>query len=249
MKFCYYLASIGNPNLDTKLTILIDNLNYIYNDINNSFDIIVNCYETDKNIINCIKNQINNLNFINNMYFYSKKGVLSELFLTNHFNDKINNYDYLFFILDDVKIININIKDMIRIKNKLNISIFSPKIIKATHPWMYAYDNITINNFVEIYLLLLTPSDFNKYLKINTIENKWLWGIDLLFGYYNIKAGIINNYIAEHAIPSIYTTEEQKQEPINLMVEYFKINTPFNNMNEILQIYKPAIYSLNINNL
>ena len=77
MKFCYYLASIGNPNLDTKLTILIDNLNYIYNDINNSFDIIVNCYETDKNIINCIKNQINNLNFINNMYFYSKKGLLS----------------------------------------------------------------------------------------------------------------------------------------------------------------------------
>ena len=103
---------------------LVSNLNYIYNDIKTPFDIIINCYETNRYITNFIKNEINDLNCIDNVYIHSKKGVLSELFLTNIYNDKIDDYDYIFFIFDDVKIINIDINEMIRIKNKTKYFIF-----------------------------------------------------------------------------------------------------------------------------
>ena len=101
---------------------------------------------------------------------------------------------------------------------------------------------------IDLEGIILQPEMEGYYLPFNEFG---LAPIGDFGGYSRVngKAGIINNYIEEHAIPSIYTTEEQKQEPNNLMVEYFKINTPFNNMNEILQIYKTAIYILNINNL
>ena len=248
MKFCYYLVCIGEPNLGEKLEILVSNLNYIYNDIKTPFDIIINCYETNRNITNFIKNEINDLNFIDNVYIYSKKGVLSELFLTNIHNDKIDNYDYIFFILDDVKIINIDINEMIRIKNKLSISFFSPKIINATHNWMYELDNIIIHNCIEIYLFLFSPADFKKFLSINTIENKWMWGVDLLLGFFNIKSGIINTYTAEHVFGA-KDNDIEKGNKIKLMDEYIQSKTPFKSMNEILNIYKPALYRINIDDV
>jgi len=248
MKFCYYIVCIGEPNLGEKLEILISNLTYIYNNIKSSFDIIINCYETNRNINNFIKNEISDLNFIDNVYIHSKKGVLSELFLTNIHNDKIDNYDYIFFILDDVRIVNIDINEMIRIKNKLEISFFSPKIINATHPWMYSYDNITIHNFIETYLYLFSPSDFKKFLSINTIENKWMWGVDLLLGFFNIKSGIINTYTAEHVFGAKDNPTE-KADKIRLMDEYIQSKTPFKSMAEILKIYKPAIYRIGINDV
>lgn len=248
MKFCYYLVCIGEPNLGEKLEILVSNLNYIYNDIKTPFDIIINCYETNRNITNFIKNEINDLNFIDNVYIYSKKGVLSELFLTNIHNDKIDNYDYIFFILDDVKIINIDINEMIRIKNKLSISFFSPKIINATHNWMYELDNIIIHNCIEIYLFLFSPADFKKFLSINTIENKWMWGVDLLLGFFNIKSGIINTYTAEHVFGA-KDNDIEKGNKIKLMDEYIQSKSPFNSMGQILNIYKPALYRININDV
>ena len=248
MKFCYYLVSIGEPNLGEKLEILVSNLNYIYNDIKTPFDVIINCYETNRYITNFIKNEITDSNCIDNVYIHSKKGVLSELFLTNVYNDKIDNYDYIFFIFDDVKIINIDINEMIRIKNKLSISFFSPKIINATHPWMYSYDNITIHNCIETYLYLFSPADFKKFLSINTIENKWMWGVDLVLGFFNIKSGIINNYTAEHVFAAKDNAIE-KGKKIKLMDEYIQSKTPFKSMNEILNIYKPALYRINIDDV
>ena len=85
MKFMYYLAAIGNPKLDFKLDILINNLNKIYNDININFDIIINCYnENDTEIIDKIKT----LPFIDNIFSYVKKGgVLVNLFKNNIYNN------------------------------------------------------------------------------------------------------------------------------------------------------------------
>ena len=51
-------------------------------------------------------------------------------------------------------------------------------------------------------MLLLTPKDFVKFLSIHTVDNKWMWGVDFLFGHYNIKVGVAYNFIAEHMLPS-----------------------------------------------
>ena len=104
------------------------------------------------------------LPFITDCYLYVKHGVLTELFLTNEYNKIISNYDYIMFILDDVKIIDINLNEMIRVKDELNISVLSPRIINSTHSFMNKYNGITINNCLEVYLLLLTPSDFEQFL-------------------------------------------------------------------------------------
>ena len=86
MKFLYYLAAFGSPNFDSKLFFLKNNLEYIYNNIGEKFDIIVNSYDIEKEEF--IYNFLNNLDFINNKYIYSKKGHLSELWLNNIYNSK-----------------------------------------------------------------------------------------------------------------------------------------------------------------
>ena len=242
MKLLYYIASIGGPNLEVKINTLIHNINYIYNNINNKFDIIINCYEEDDMIIQNILNNIKQLNIINETFVYKKKGVLTELFLTNPHNNILTNYDYILFILDDVKIINLNIPHVIELKELHNIEIVSPKIIKSSHAFMNVYDNITINNFVEVYLLLLKPDELNKFFSLHTIENKWMWGVDLLFGYYNIRAGVINIYSAEHVLES----NSNKREAYPLMDNYFKDKTYYNCIEEVWDIYQAIRHHITI---
>lgn len=237
MKFLYYVACIGNPDLELKTTILLDNLHYIYNNNQFHFDVIINCYETNVGIYTKLRENILQLPFICNCYFYVKRGILTELFLTNEYNKLIYNYDYIMFILDDVKIIDINLNDMIRIKNELNIGVLSPRIINSTHAFMNHYNGITINNCLEVFLLLLTPYDFDHFLSIYTLENKWMWGCDFLFGYNNIRAGVINRFSAQHMLSS----KSDKNEATELMLSYLAQKTPFKDLNGILEKYRPVI--------
>ena len=48
MRFLYYLAAFGSPNFELKLSYLKNNLEYIYNNIGEKFDIIVNNYDVEK---------------------------------------------------------------------------------------------------------------------------------------------------------------------------------------------------------
>jgi hypothetical protein len=229
MKFLYYLAAFGHDDIPIKYDILIHNLNYIHNNIKEKFSIVINFYT----ISNEIKAAIQQLDFIENTYFYEKKGILTELFLTNPYNNVIHNYDYILFTLDDVKIINIDILTMIEIKKKYKIQIFSPKIINSTHPFMNVFDNLTIHNFLEVYMLLLSPFDFETFCSIHTIENKWMWGVDLLFGYYNIKAGVINSYVVNHVFPS----KTYRTDAANMCNEYMRKYTKYTNYEQIPNDY------------
>ena len=225
MKFLYYLAAFGNNDIPVKYDILIHNLNYIYNNIKEKFSIVINFYT----ISNEIKDNIRKLDFIENTYFYEKTGILTELFLTNPYNNEIHNYDYILFTLDDVKIINIDILNMIEIKKKYKIQILSPKILNSTHPFMNVFNNLTIHNFLEVYMLLLSPLDFDTFCSIHTIENKWMWGVDLLFGYYNIKAGVINSYVVNHVFPS----KTFRSDAANMCNEYMRKYTNYTNYEQI----------------
>jgi hypothetical protein len=237
MKLLYYIACIGNPDLNVKYTILIHNLEYIYNDIKEPFDVCINCYETDEEIYNNIFNVIKQLGFINNCYIYVKRGVLTELFLTNEYNTFVDNYDYVMFIMDDVKITDMQIQEMIRIKKLLNVSIISPKIVNSTHPFMYNHTGVTVNNFLEVYLLLLTPVDFKQFIGLYTVENKWMWGVDLLFGYYNIPVGIVYKFSAIHMLDSKSNKEEAFQGLLNYFAEY----TPFESQIDVRNKYSIVI--------
>jgi len=235
MKFLYYLACIGDPDLDLKLKLLSHNLTYLHKNLDTNFDVMINSYETNNDKNNKIKNTVQTFNFIDEMFFFNKKGILTEVFLTNTYNNNVDNYDFIFFVLDDIKIENIDIYDMIKIKNKYNIEIFSPKVINSSWKFMNMYNYLTFHNFLEIYFLLLSPKDFHKFFSLHTIENKWIWGIDFLFGYLNINSGVMNKYSVKHMIPS----KSNQQEGYNLMMNYLKEKTPFKSLNEIRSKYKP----------
>mgnify|MGYP006129733083 CR=1 FL=1 len=242
MKLLYYIPAFGNPHLDYKINILIDNLKYLYNNIRINFDILVNIYETDRTLIKKIKYAVKQCKFINNKFYNVKKGILAELFLNCEFNKNIDNYDYILFAFDDVKIIHLDINDMIEIKNKYNIQILSTKILNASYGYMFNYDELTINNFLEIFLLLMTPIDMKKFLSINDIKNKWLWSIDLLFGYYNIKVGVYNKYFCKH----IFRNSDY-DDAISDMNYYISKYTNFNSKSDILNNFTPIKDYININ--
>ena len=237
MKLLYYLAAIGKPNLDQKLEFLVHNLNYIHSNINQTFDININSYELDTTIIEWITQKIANLHFIDNFFIHKKKGILTELFLTNPYNKQMHNYDHILFILDDVKIINMDIQEMIRIKTIHKIKLLSPKIIGAWWPWMFSMKNITIHNFLEIFLILATPADLEAYFNINTVDNKWMWGVDFLFGYYKMRTGIINTYVAKHMFAPRMgddTLDAQKR-----LEQYLHKYTPYSDLDNIKQTTLP----------
>jgi len=216
MKILYYLGAFGSPEIESKIKILENNLKIINKNIS-KFSILINDYSSCEKKI---KNSLNKFKFLDNIYYNNKKGVLYELWINNPFNLEIHKYDYIILTLDDVEFRNINILDMINYKNKFNLNILSPKISNATHDFMFDKPNniLTINNFNEMYFYLMTPKDYFYYLSINTIENKWLWGVDFMFNYFKIKTGIIFKYEALHK----FKFKNDNTEARYLMKKYLK---------------------------
>ena len=202
VKFLYYLAAFGEPNINIKYEILIHNINYIHKSIKTNFDLFVNVYDTT-----CFGSIINELNFtyLNKIIINKQKGILSELWINNPYHGALEKYDYIFFILDDVIIQNIDILSLINIKVNNKIDIISPRVKKSTWSYMKGggiSNSISITSRLEIFCLLLTYIDFTKFISMNDIKNPNIWGVDYMFPYYKLKTAICNKYTVEHVLKS-----------------------------------------------
>ena len=231
MKLLYYCACIGAPEIERKQDILVHNLNYLHNQLGNTIDVVLNCYDNNEPLL---VDKTKGLGSVGNVFSYQKKGVLTELFLTNPHNDKFANYDAIIFNLDDVKIINMNISHMMEVKKKYNIAALSPKITGSTHPWMHSHNHLTMTNALEVYFLLLTPDDIVKFFSMHTIENRWMWGADFMFGYHKVSAGVIGKYVADHVLPS----RSDKDEAGSQGDKYLR-NHGFRNLDHVKKSYQP----------
>ncbi len=233
MNFLYYLAAIGESNFDKKIEILTHNLKYLYDNIKQNFDIIVNLYEINNIYENRLKDEINKLEFIDNIFIHKKKGILVQLWFSNPYHNIIDNYDYILFILDDVKIDRVDINHMIRIKEENSIEFFSPRVTGSTHSFMNKYNNgLYFSNSVEIYFFLLNKNDFHKFMQINSIDNYQFWGVDLLFGYFNIKSAIYYDYNIIHVLPS----QNNRNTAIKNMIKYLN-KFGFKSHEEVIKKY------------
>jgi len=83
----------------------------------------------------------------------------------------------------------------------------------------------------------MTPKDFSMYSKVNTIENKWMWGVDYLFGHLKLKTGIYNSSILHHKYRH---SKEIANEAEPLMVSYLK-KFGYHNIKEITDQYPIVI--------
>ena len=72
-------------------------------------------------------------------------------------------------------------------------------------------------------------------MSLYSLENKWMWGVDHMFGHYGIKTGVINKYSVLHELPKNSDTNTAS----NCLIKYLKENTPFSSINEIRDKYNP----------
>lgn len=219
MRLLYYLSAIGTPNLGAKINFLKNNLLHIYQNINTNFDIIINCYNEDDTEI---EKEINRsvFHFLENIYMHKKRGILVELWHSNPHHHVLENYDYILYNMDDVEFTNINILELIEIKNRYGIEFLSPKIVGSSHPYMNAHESnvLALSKRIEIYTLLLSYKDFLKFLSINSIKNRHTWGVDKVLGFFNIKSAICYKFESVHRLPSASDPNEAMRE----LNEYLK---------------------------
>lgn len=240
-KFLYYLSAIGQGNLDKKFKILKNNLFYLQENFQSSFDIMINCYD---NNTTKLEQFLSKIDFLKNIIIYNKKGRLVELWKTNPHHDLISNYDYILYIMDDVLITNLNMSELIHIKEKYDISFLSPKVLGGSWEYMRNQnDNVlAFSNMIEFFCLLLNKNDFCQFMDIHDIENTHTWGVDLLLGHFGIKSAIYYKFCVNHMLVS--TTGDGTKENIlafDEMNKYIKKHG-FTSHDEILQKY-PNIYS------
>ncbi len=239
MKFCYYLAAIGTGDLNVKLEILEANLKYIHQQVG-SFDIIVNCY----NSLQDVTKLLDQLEFLDNIHIHHRAGVLVELWFTNPHHYRLEQYDYIMFMLDDIRLLNLDIQHMIQLKNDHQLNFISPRVRGSTHKYFMDQDKgktLALTNVVEVYCMLLTPHDFYRYMAINNFDNRWIWGVDFMFGYFGIKSGIYYDYDVQHVLES----KANVGEAYNSMVKYLR-QYGFNNIKEVSQIYPEIIREIKI---
>jgi hypothetical protein len=236
-KFLYYLAAIGEPNLETKLSILKKNLFILYKDIHQSFDIMINCYDAETIQI---EEFLYSLPFLRHIIIHKQKGRLVELWKTNPYHNLISNYDYILYMLDDVLLSSWNMNKFIYIKNKYSIQFLSPKVLGGTWDYMRNQDDdvLAFANKMEIFCLLLNKDDFHIFMNIQDIENTYTWGVDLLLGHFKIKSAIYFQYSVNHMLTTTTNPEIAGKQMDRYILKY-----GFSSVKQIDQMY-PAIYEI-----
>jgi len=245
VKFLYYLAAFGEPNISIKYDVLIHNINYIHENIKTNFDLFVNVYDKTyfENIINT-----SNFTYLNEIIINKQKGILSELWINNPYHKNFKKYDYIFFILDDVKIEKIDILSLINIKLNNKIDVISPRVKKSTWSYMKGgggiRNSISITSRLEIFCLLLTYFDFIKFISMNDIQNSNIWGVDYMFPHYKLKTAICNKFTVEHVLKS----NSDHAAAIEQMERYI-INHGYNSRDELIREHpNDIVETIDLNN-
>lgn len=238
VKMIYYLAAFGSPNVESKYNILSHNLNYIHDSINAHFDLFVNLYD-DTNFETFINKNL--FPFLNNIIIQRKKGILSELWIDNPYHILMSNYEYILFILDDVKIHKLNMSSLINVKKQNNIEFLSPAVRKATWSYMKPQkkNSLVLTHRLEIFCFLLEYIDFMKFMNLNSIDNPNMWGVDYMMSHYKIICAIHNDSLVEH----MFKSESDHLSAINQMDKYFKRHG-FNSRTEFLLKYPNDIQTM-----
>lgn len=193
----YYLAPIGGPNYDDKLSILKQNLIYIHNNIDCNFDVAVNSYLTKKTEQQKLVDLIKSLKFINKTYYNFKQGWLAEVFLDNPDNQSFAQYEYILFIVDDVKILNFPMYTSMALLDNFNADCMSPRVERASHDKWFV-PGINRCNRIEIYCLLIPGKNFDRFIDLFDKENPNIWGVDSMFGYKQFYPLVCNVFSVEH---------------------------------------------------
>lgn len=236
MKLLYYLAAIGPHSYEKKIELFFKNIECIFRDMGDeisTIDVMINMYESNQVFIDSLYA----CERIDKIYIHHKKGVLVELWKTNPYHNVIENYDIVLFIFDDIEIEELNLKSMLEVKEKHKLDIISPRVRGASHRWLmdsFQKDEyLLLVNMVEIYMMLITPDVFYRFMEVHDVENKWTWGVDILLGHFGFQCGIYKDACVLHYFPNnrINNREARKS-----MIRYIDKHG-FDNIQQIKEKY------------
>lgn len=199
MSLFVLISGFGEPHWDNKVRILENNLEklsaYKWEDIK----VYVCQYSLSKRIP---EELLNKYPFVKIIY---QEGIVGH-FIKKFANPlHIGNPTYVMLLLDDIELLNIDFKTIIRYQKEHSLDIISPCLCNESK---YQYEYIrTSPNAVSIkiatcceYFCMFFPFEKYKiyYSHIHE-DNPWMWGNDLIIDkYMNLKIGLLNKMLMKH---------------------------------------------------
>jgi hypothetical protein len=190
---CYYLSAIGEPHYREKLDFLIQNLKHVRNEITD-VDLLVNEYDDSSNDI-----QEHVKDLVKNVYVYKAKMRLGEFWSQSPLNARVQNYDSVLLILDDVRMCsNFSLNELIRKREEHKLDFISPMVLGGSHSYWHNNYRLTRNNRLEVFCYVMTPKTFRDYVSLHSPSNRFAWGVDLVYGHLNVRCGVYRPCEVQH---------------------------------------------------
>jgi len=217
-KVLIVVPAIGDTNFMEKLRFLENNIRLLIctapSHIN--FCIHITCYKLGQEPVELIKETIlravdNNDRFLEkDIFIKNEKGYLGEFLYKYVRLENFVDIDYVFLILDDVRLtINFKFDLLLEVYLLSGLDIISPALTHDS-PYNYSYmlqdkancDKIDIVRQIstlEFYSYLMSYKAYEKYYNTFLSKNtRWMWGIDLSFYHMNFKVGIYDYLTIQH---------------------------------------------------
>lgn len=207
-KILLYICGFGPPHTKTKLKILRRNLQVISSQLNTSPDIVVNCYsyKCARDMRVFFSEYVGHKLFTNIWIHVVEGGVLAEMWLCNPYNYISVNYDQIIMILDDVLITHLQLNRFEKCKKTFNLDIISAKVINSSYRKLMQEfqrgESEKIDCPAEMFLYMMNADAFKRYISIQNVQNRWIWGIDFLLLHIGFKVGISKECTCKHLYKS-----------------------------------------------
>jgi hypothetical protein len=204
------IPGFGQPHVENKLKVLKGNLNLIcqtnasLGQTNASLDLILFHYSIDDNLnvsdhLEDQKERFGKITIIN------EKGILGQFIYKYLKQELIENYDYVFMILDDIVLQpNFNLDQMIQIYQEHQFSLLSPSLTpgsRTCHRDMISLKNNKggrVVTVVEFFCYLMSGKKFIEYQALFTTDTVWCWGLPRVLHPIGWKNGILDCMTMHH---------------------------------------------------
>ena len=261
----YFLAALGPPNLPLKRNILQKNLTMLraQPDVA-TLDVVLNTY-----------GQMDQLSWLEadvraaapgcRIYRYHKdKAVLVQLWQKDNphmatLRAASNRYDHVVFVLDDVRIDKLDAAHFARTYRQMDLDIMSPVVHGSTHSFgVFDFNEQTDHqnkagpmvqptNVCEFFLYFCSHKAFFRLIDRYDCENPWMWGYDLLLGFWKFRTAVVSSGQVTHLLQDSSRHNNRKSQ----CMTKFLLKNGFSSTNSLIKLFPAKIsppFSLSNNN-
>lgn len=203
-KILVFISGFGQPHKEHKMEILEHNLKQLHQTKPNKSIIDVWIAQYDDSFI--ITDEFNPY-ISGKLTIFHEKGFVGHFIRTIATPERVKEYDYILCLMDDVELDpNINLEEMIHVKEEWNLNIVSPsmsQVGKAQFRYMFAIEDpnlyLRMTNACEYFCYLM---DYNSYCRYHSYfheDNPYMWGMDgILVKHIKLRVALLNKMTMTH---------------------------------------------------